>query len=124
MKRNLLTILMVLSIATPAWSDGVVMATQEDLAAFDSMIKEDRTRKEAQIRKDTLPNGNFNLLVRDEAAKLKNEGSQGRGSQPGKWVVEQKKSGQPAVTTATDTRASQRSREDGRSKNRRQHHNN
>ena len=64
MKRNLLTLITILSIAAPAWSDGVVMATQEDLAAFDSMIKEDRTRKEAQLKKETAPNnGNFNLIV-------------------------------------------------------------
>ncbi len=118
MKRNLLTLIIILSITPFAWSDGVVMATQEDLAAFDSMIKEDRTRKEAQVKKDTSTGGNFNLLVRDEAAKLKNEGSQGRGSQPGKWVVEQKKSG-VSIGTASDTRDSQRQREDGLSKQKR-----
>ena len=93
-----------------------MMATQEDLAAFDNMIKEDRTRREAQVKKATGTNGNFNLLVRDEAAKLKNEGSQGRGSQPGKWVVEQKKSGDVSIGTASDTRDSQRQREDSKTR--------
>jgi hypothetical protein len=114
MKRIFGIFILTISIAQSAWSaDAVVMAGKEDLAAFDSMIRNDRASKDGSVRKDGANTGTFGTVVREEAAKLKNEGSQGGGSQPGKWVVEQKKAGRAGSDT-TDTKSSQRLRETGR----------
>ncbi|HEX4925765.1 MAG TPA: hypothetical protein VFV50_16850 [Bdellovibrionales bacterium] len=115
MKRIFTTIMMITVSAQVAWSDGVVMATAEDLAAFDNMIREDRTKRDVTLRREAGPKvretTTFKSLVKDEAAKLKNEGSQGGGSQPGKWVVEQKKNGR-AGTDSSDSKEGRRIREE------------
>lgn len=114
--KRIFTIIMTMTLsAQVVWSDGVVMATAEDLAAFDNMIKEDRTKREVTLRREAGPKvretTTFKALVKDEAAKLKNEGSQGGGSQPGKWVVEQKKNGR-AGQDSSDSKEVRRLREE------------
>ncbi len=111
LKIMLWTLLCTLTIALNAWSDGVVMATQEDMSAFDNMIKADHMKKAESLKKEKLPAANFGNLVKDEATKLKNEGPQGRGAQVGKWIVHQRKANRADDDNNGEAKANKRTRE-------------
>jgi hypothetical protein len=116
MKRTFWIIILILSVAQFAWADGVVMATDSDLAAFDSLVRQDQKVNAGSLKKESIPTSSFGPSIKDEAAKLKNEGSQGRGSQLGKWVIEQRKANRAADDAGAESKANQHIRENGKSK--------
>jgi hypothetical protein len=112
MKRILLIVILVLAVGQYAMGDGVVMATSADLKAFDSLVKMDRQTKEGSLKKEAVPE-RLGQVVKDEAAKLKFEGSKAREAQQGKWVVEQRKSGRTSNDAASDAKTAAQVRENG-----------
>jgi hypothetical protein len=106
-KRNMLTILVAMTLALPGWADDLIPATSDDIADFDKKVSEnlnsdveninveknkdknkDKNNDKSKDKKERKQN--FGLIVSTEAHRL-NEESGDQKKQMGKWVSDQRR---------------------------------